>query len=868
MVRKGCSVRWLLAGGLLAAVCGAVVTCALGQGMMRELRPGEMMLGKITVGGGMDMYSLAISSPITVTIRMEKVLNSGIDPKITLLNSSGMEIGSDDDGGDGLNSLLTIPLQPGQYMLRAQAVGTTSGDYVLRLEQVVTRSTSIGMTQSGYLNAGATEVYTLSVPRPMDVLIAANSVPGASLDPKVTLRNATGAEIGSDDDSGEGNNALLRQSVQPGTYQVVVSAYGTTSGQYTLSVTEAPSTILGMVSVGEQRMAMLGGGEQHQYTLSAARPIELVITANKVPGSSLDPKVTLRNAAGTEVGSDDDSGGDNNARLVTQVAAGEYRIVISAYGTTAGGYVLAVNEVRAVSRGPIGIGESRASQLEQGGRDAYQLSVPRGADLVISANKVTAPASVTMGPGRMQTMGTIYSSGQIDRYPYQVSAMQPTTIRVDKLAGSSLDPKVMVYDAMGNQIASDDDGGEGLNCLLSQTLSPGTYTVGVTTAGSSTGAYMLLIEPGTPNNLDPKVSLRSSSGTEIGADDDSGGDKNARLVRRVEPGFYEIVVSAYGTTAGSYTLSVSEAVAQNMGTITLGGSRSGSLSGGERHTYTLSVPQTTGVTIDLMKSGDSSIDPELALRTGAGTDVATDDDGGEGVNSRIMQTLQPGMYQVVAMGHGASSGAYQLNVTSGAVAQMQQQQQQQQIASGQVHLTFEQDDGGFGVESDNDVERALAVGKYSVRARRGDHQIWSLPLGQRSDGTFSVTALKMDGPDDQGFGLCLRVHGRGDAPNLYLFEINGSGRYRFRVRNDANWRDILPWSDSHAIGKGSYQKNTLSIEATGGHFVLKINDVVLGAADDSSFSTGYVGLSVSEGLHILFDDFEAPAQAGGADGGG
>ncbi len=77
--------------------------------------------------------------------------------------------------------------------------------------------------------------------------------------------------------------------------------------------------------------------------------------------------------------------------------------------------------------------------------------------------------------------------------------------------------------------------------------------------------------------------------------------------------------------------------------------------------YTLNVSSAANVTIDLT----SSTDTYLYLLDSTGSVIASNDDGGDGYNSRITANLQ-GSYEVVAATYSnGKSGSFQLNVTSG-----------------------------------------------------------------------------------------------------------------------------------------------------------------------------------------------------------
>lgn len=88
-----------------------------------------------------------------------------LDPSLTLYRgegTNGEELASDDDGGDGLNSLLRFVLpETGSYTIAAQAYGGSAGDYTLRVapqrshtiqspQQVI----SLDERVSGYLGTG------------------------------------------------------------------------------------------------------------------------------------------------------------------------------------------------------------------------------------------------------------------------------------------------------------------------------------------------------------------------------------------------------------------------------------------------------------------------------------------------------------------------------------------------------------------------------------------------------------------------------------------------------------------------------------------------------------------------------------------
>lgn len=76
------------------------------------------------------------------------------------------------------------------------------------------------------------------------------------------------------------------------------------------------------------------------------------------------------------------------------------------------------------------------------------------------------------------------------RYLFNIS--QPGLVTIQLL--SDFDNYLELYDATGaNQLATDDDSGEGLNALLSRNLGPGQYSVLVRPYSDGTGPFTLII---------------------------------------------------------------------------------------------------------------------------------------------------------------------------------------------------------------------------------------------------------------------------------------------------------------------------------------------------------------------------------------
>ena len=258
------------------------------------------------------------------------------------LTGSGVSA-TDDDGGEGLDSRMQTLLRPGRYQLLAGTTGGTgSGLYRLAIERraisgdVDTAGGRAlepgGSPLTGMLTAGSLD-YPLTITQRSRVNIDLTSSDfDALLDltgPDTTLR---------DDDGGGGTDARIGTVLEPGSYTVRASSLdGSGTGLFTLNVTATPAA----AGVGGGDLA-LGGSSTGDLPAGAKDRYRLVIPSDgryviEMTASGLDSYLQLL-ADGNEVASDDDSGGNNNARIVTDLKRGRYQIVASAFGGGSGSY--------------------------------------------------------------------------------------------------------------------------------------------------------------------------------------------------------------------------------------------------------------------------------------------------------------------------------------------------------------------------------------------------------------------------------------------------------------------------------------------------------------------------------------------------
>jgi|GEM_PF-743988 len=334
-------------------------------------------------------------------LRIDVIATGELDPTVTVTDAAtGEVLAEDDDGGDSLNSRVTvrggdgrrvrIAVSPFNYDALSVDEDSSSqasrGGFDLRLTTLSynpqsARSISWGTAMGGTLLGEETHEFSFhgEAGQVLDIVLLAGEE--SELDPYLDLKDETGEVIASNDDSGGGLNARLRHVMQSGgTYTIVAKAYGESSGEYTLrvgqrreAIVQAPVQVIG---IGDTAEGWLGEGYENggiepafiDYQLS--EELIAAITAGGGPvtirmekgadedpafGNSLDPYVqvgfdTPLGFAGVE--SDDDSGGDLNAMLPIDLSSigrdpallARLRIRAQGVSGTGGSYVLRLTE--------------------------------------------------------------------------------------------------------------------------------------------------------------------------------------------------------------------------------------------------------------------------------------------------------------------------------------------------------------------------------------------------------------------------------------------------------------------------------------------------------------------------------------------
>lgn len=699
---------------------------------------GSSRTGSIETSGDQDWYGISMTAGIGYTVRLQgQGASAGTlyDPVIQgIYDSNGIYITntySDDYTGRDSQVAFT-PSTSGIYYIAADAFGSYTGTYTLSVsgasnaegDSVAGNATTTAMLAAGSSVSGtigsATDAdwYAVSLAAGYIYTVqlqGSTSGNGTLADPLISgIYTSSGSYISNtyaDDQNGR-DSSLSFAPTASGTYYIAAEGYSSSTGTFLLSVQQTSADVAGSTSTassvavgGSANVTIdqdydhdwyavsLTGGNTYQFTLSGT-------------GASDSPILYgIYDSAGSYVegyATGITSGSATTATATfTPAASGTY--YVDAYSYHPGSYTLNVAQTTA------------------------NLAANTG-----TSGSVSAGGSAT---------GTIDSATDADWYAVSLTAGNTYTIQLQGSTsgnGTLSDPLISgIYDLSGAYISNtyaDDQNGRDSSLTFTPVTS-GTYYVAAEGYGSSTGTFLLSVSQGANNDIaastattgvvsvgsyasgtidtaadadwyavslaagnaytirlqgggssngtlsDPLISgIYDASGALVSntyADDQDGRDSSLSFTPTAS-GTYYIAAEGYGSTTGTFRLSVEQQAGADLaaGTSTAGivlanSSITGTLAAAsDQDWFAVSLDADTRYQIDLQglpTGGGTLADPYLhGIYDSSGTLIAgtTDDDSGQGYDSRVTLDIgSAGTYYVAAGAYGSNIGTYTLSVT-------------------------------------------------------------------------------------------------------------------------------------------------------------------------------------------------------------
>lgn len=544
------------------------------------------------------------------------------------------------------------------------------------------------------LNAGAQYTFRLD-----------GAATGGLSDPLLTLYNASGGYLTSNDDANGYNSQILYTPAVTGAYFLAASGYSTAAGTYILSAAGGASgddfagnsSTGGQLAVGGSVSGSIEASTDHDwFAITLAAGQRYVFNLDPASSGALaDPYLRLyASGSGALVASDDDSGPGYASEITyTATSSGTYFLDAAAYGSGTGAY--------------------RLTAASAGTPDDYA---------------ATASTAGRLSPGATIS-GRLEVAGDNDWFTISLSAGQRYTFNLNPAASGGLsDPYLSLYNSSGTLLSANDDTNGLASQIVFDATSAGTYFLGARAYGSLTGNYTLSasagvalddyagntstsgglapgnsttgrIEAGDDSdwfainlvagqryvfNLDPAASggladpilgLYSGSGSLLASNDDANGLASQVVYTAGSSGtYYLAALAAYSNMTGAYVLRASAgeslddyaADAATAGRLTVGGTSAGqiervgdndwfaiSLTAGQRYTFNLDPATSGGLS-----------DPYLNLYNGSGTLLASNDDANGRASQITYAAAASGIYFLGARAYSSETGAYVLRASA------------------------------------------------------------------------------------------------------------------------------------------------------------------------------------------------------------
>jgi len=170
---------------------------------------------------------------------------------------------------------------------------------------------------------------------------------------------------------------------------------------------------------------------------------------------------------------------------------------------------------------------------------------------------------------------------------------------------------------------------------------------------------------------------------------------------------------------------------------------------------------------------------------------------------------------------------------------------------------FSSQKSGWVTSEDSRSFSGYALEGFQLRSEIPNFQFWSVPGLNFKDVHVYTKVRKINGPDDNLFGLICRYQ---DPQNFYALIIGSDGYYGVFKVIDGHQAliDQVHLDFSEVINRGN-SENEIHVLCEGENLVLIVNDTQLLFVQDTSLAHGDVGLIAGNfsvpGVNVLFDNF-------------
>jgi hypothetical protein len=444
----------------------------------------------------LDRFVAPVSGLMAVS--QQAAGGTALDSVLSVYGASQTLLGSDDDGGGGRNSRITLAVTAGQtYYVRAAGFGTSTGLFTLTLatdrfghDFAGAAPISLDATGSGRISgaigwSGDTDVFQFVATLTQDQTIKLDAVTGSGFDGVLRVYDSQQKLVAQNDDDGDDDyDSQVQVSLTAGqTYFLAVAGFGSSIGGYNVLVGNGLGSSLASAfpipfspqGFGTQSGSIDQPGEVTRFRVVAPASGVMTVDQLSAPEDHFVGVLSVRDASGTVLATQADQPvnqgpstlGDNDelskvmAKVLVGVTAGQvYYLQVGGLGSSTGDYVidLAINDAdaeptspvpREVALDPTSHSAGVDGQIAlPGDLEVFRLTAPLAGELVINQ---TAPPGTFLGavtgtqPGSSWSLSDGAAIGGEDpedagkgysRVAFQVNAGQTYLIQVSGVATS------------------------------------------------------------------------------------------------------------------------------------------------------------------------------------------------------------------------------------------------------------------------------------------------------------------------------------------------------------------------------------------------------------------------------------------------
>ena len=576
--------------------------------------------------------------------------NGSTDTYGRLYNAAGKLLDSDDNSADGNNLLIERLLPNGIYYLVVDGANPdTNGNYTLNI------NTPTNQAEISLINPNPAVNGTISSPTDKDYfrfnvtqpnIININTT--GTTDTFGVLYNSAGIQLASDNNSGSGENFLIRRLLFPGSYYIEVQSGNNTIGNYTLNVfTEEVPFINSSSTSSVETLSSTQDIHYFTFNVTQDKVITLFTTGN------INTYGRLYNAAGNTLASDDNSGMRGNFRITKVLSVGSYYMEVGGGAPfTVGDYTLWVTAEESLL---ITLPYTSSGQDISVAGDEDYFNFTLSEDSILTASFTDAN----------NIYGGLYDSSFTEIASNQYSNNNRNFFINRELSAGT-------YHIQVRGIDTDTTGNYRLNIEVPETIATLPYTSSqesISPVGDEDYLRIVLEQDAplilsTTGLTDTFGSLYDNSFGLIASKDnsgsgDAGNSQNFLMIRELAAGAYYIGTRGNNrfTTTGDYVLNVASPP-----TITLPytSSEEAISPAGNEDYFRFELTQPRVVTA----SSAGSFDVVGRLYSSVGVLLASDDNSADNDNFYIEKRLLAGSYYLaVSSANPAASGEYTLIVT-------------------------------------------------------------------------------------------------------------------------------------------------------------------------------------------------------------